>query len=81
MTNTHNNVVQKLALAGATVPTKNWHLPSASTRMTPLATAGADLQHIPKGAQGGDQEMGHSVLWENWQNRPSDGIYFQEKIL
>jgi len=36
--------------------TKNCHLPSASTRIKSLAAAVTDLQHILKGAQGGEQE-------------------------
>ena len=41
---------------GCLVSTKNWHLPSASTRIKSLATAAADCQHPLKGVQGGDQE-------------------------
>ena len=39
-----------------TLPTKNGHLPSASTQMRSLATAVTDLQHLLNGGQGRDQE-------------------------
>ena len=38
------------------MPTKNWHLPSASTRTNSQTTSATDLQHILKGVQGGDSE-------------------------
>ena len=38
------------------LPTKNWHLPYASTRIKSGAAVAADLQHPLKGGQGGDQE-------------------------
>ena len=40
------------------LPTKNCHLPPASTRTLSLATAVADLQHTFKGVQSGDHEWG-----------------------
>ena len=56
--------------------TKEWHLPSGSTR----------INHLPlyflilRGVQSGDQKWGTLCSEKNWQNRPSDR-YFQEKIL
>ena len=38
------------------VPTKRCHLSSTSTKIKSLAGSVADLQHILKGVQGGDQE-------------------------
>ena len=62
------------------LPSRNWHLPSASSRMKSLTTAATDLQHILKGVQGQDKERGTRCSMKNWHNRPS-GRCFQEKIL
>ena len=62
------------------MPTTNWHLPSASTRIESRAAAAADLQHPLRGVQGGGQEGGTLGSGKNWQNRSSDRD-FQEKIL
>ena len=58
------------------MPIKNCCLPSASTRMKPLATAVADPQHTPKGVQGRDQNWGTLCSGKNWQNRTSDSWVF-----
>ena len=49
----------------------NWRmlLVTCSTRIRSIATAVADLQYTLQGIQG---VMRHSVLWEDWQKRPSD---------
>lgn len=46
------------------LPTKNWHLPYAFTRMKSLATVVADLQHTLKGIRSGEQKWDSLVLWE-----------------
>ena len=38
----------------------------------------ANFQHTLKGVQGGDQERG-TLIWENWQNRPSDSERFSRE--
>ena len=47
-------------------------LSSTSAKINSSAPAAADIQHPLKGVQDGDSELGHSVLWENWQDRSSD---------
>jgi len=62
------------------LPTKNFHLPFASTWTRSLATEATDLQHIPKGAQGVDHKW-DTVL----ENTGRTGLqiirYFQKRIL
>ena len=62
------------------LPPKNCHSPFASTRIRSLAAVVADLQHILKRLQGGDQGCGTLRSGKNWQNRLSDRSV-QEKIL
>ena len=59
---------------GITLPTKNCHLPSASTRIRSLATAVTVFQHPLKEGQECD-------LGKYQQNRLLIVRYFQEKIL
>ena len=47
-------------------------LSSTSAKIKSSAPAAADLQHPLKGVQDGGRELGHFVLWENWQDRSSD---------
>ena len=55
--NSHKCIMKYVALQDPkSLPTKNYHLRSASTRIRSLATAVTDLQHTLKGVQGGDQE-------------------------
>ena len=51
-----------------TLPTKNGHVPSASTQMRSLAAVVTDFQCLLNGGQGGDQEWdtlcsGRTGLW------------------
>ena len=46
------------------LPTKNYHLPSASTRFKSLSTASADLQTHAEVSSGWRSGMRHSVSWE-----------------
>ena len=46
------------------LPTKNWHLPSASTRTKSLVTAATDLQHPPLKELRVKFRNEASVLWE-----------------
>ena len=54
------------------LPTKNWHLPTAFTKIKSHTIVAADLQHPLKGVQGGDQEWGTLCSGKHWQNRPLD---------
>ena len=54
------------------VPTKNWHLPPASTRIRSLPIVVANFLRTLKGVQCGDQECGIQCSGKNWQKRPSD---------
>ena len=47
-------------------------LSSTSAKIKSSAPAATDVQHPLKGVQDGDRELGHSVLWGNWQGRSSD---------
>ena len=59
------------------VPTKNWHLPSPSTRIKSWAAAAADLQHPVKGVKSGGQEL--STFWRKTGRLGLQMVrYFQE---
>lgn len=62
------------------MPAKNWHLPSASTRIKSQAAMTTDPQHPLEWFQGGDQERAPLCSGKNWQNKSLD-TYFQQKIL
>ena len=51
-------------------------LPFTSTRIKSCAIAAADLQHLLKEVQDGDQEWGTLCSGKNWQSRPSDSKIF-----
>ena len=61
------------------LPTKNWHLPSASTRIKSQDAVTADLQHPWKDFR---VEIWNEALClgRNWQNK-SSASYFQEMVL
>jgi len=46
------------------MPTKKWHLLSASAKIRSLATAANDLQQHPERSSEWRSGMRHSVLWE-----------------
>ena len=50
-------------------------LSSTSAKIKSSAPAAADLQHPLKGVQDGGRELGHSELWENWQDRFLTGFW------
>ena len=60
------------------LPTKNWHLPSASTRIKSQDAVTADLQHPWKEFRVDWNEV--LCLGQNWQNK-SSASYFQEMVL
>ena len=62
------------------IPTKNGHLPSASTRIKSLATAVADLQHSLKISEW-RSGVRHSVLWGTLAKIGFQSVrYFGEKV-
>ena len=56
------------------------HVPPASVRTESGATAAANPQHPERSRAKGLGREG-SVLWENWQNRPSDSEMFSEDVM
>ena len=62
------------------VGTCHGYLSSTSTSIKQCAVATAELQHLLKGVQGGEQKWSTLCSGENWQDRYSDR-YFQKPIL
>ena len=58
-----------------TLPTKNGHVPSASTQMRSLATVVTDLQHLLNGGQGGDQEWDTALAEQAFDNQMFSGDF------
>ena len=85
ITAVHGCFSEKMWLSS--LSTTNGHSPwaLASTRLKSWATAAADLQHLLKGVQGGEQKWGMlcsggGEKGETGRTRLQVGLYFQEPI-